>query len=100
MRSVKRTKAFKQDMKRESVGRYRYVMKEELADVIDALANDVPLDTLGRNYRDHELHLNLEGYRECHLRPDFILMYRKIDDELRILRLERLGSHRQVLGIE
>ena len=100
MRSIKRSKAFKQDMKRERHGQYRFVLKEELVNVIEALAKDIPLDTLKKDYRDHALHRNLEGYRECHLRPDLILLYCKIDEELQILRLERLGSHRQVLGIE
>lgn len=97
MRLIKRTKAFKNDMKRESKGQYRYVIKAELGDLIEALADDIPL---AAKYNDHALTRDLHGYRECRLRPDLILLYRKTDDEIRILRLERLGSHRQVLGIE
>ncbi|MBR1895259.1 MAG: type II toxin-antitoxin system mRNA interferase toxin, RelE/StbE family, partial [Pyramidobacter sp.] len=43
---------------------------------------------------------NFEDYRECHIRTDLILIYRKTYEEIHILRLESLGSHRQVLGIE
>ncbi|MCI6261234.1 MAG: type II toxin-antitoxin system YafQ family toxin [Pyramidobacter sp.] len=97
MRTIKHSSAFKRDVKREKKGRYREVFDTELLEIIDQLANDIPLD---EKYQDHELQRNLRGYRECHVRGDFLLLYQKIDGELKILRLERLGSHRQVLGIE
>ena len=97
MRTIKHSSAFKRDVKREKKGRYREVFDTELLEIIDRLANDIPLD---KKYQDHELQRDLEGYRECHVRGDFLLLYQKIDGELKILRLERLGSHRQVLGIE
>ena len=97
MRTIKHSSAFKRDVKREKKGRYCEVFDTELLAIINNLANDVPLD---EKYQDHELQRNLSGYRECHVRVDFLLLYQKIDGELKILRHERLGSHRQVLGIE
>lgn len=97
MRKIKHTSAFKRDVRREKRGVYREIFDTELEDVINTLANDAALD---KKYVDHNLHYNFEGYRECHIRADLILLYRKTDKEIRVLRLERLGSHRQVLGIE
>ncbi len=36
------------------------------------------------------------GYRECHIKPDLLLIYRKVDDD--ILRLARLDSHSKIFG--
>ena len=43
--------------------------------------------------RDHDLIGNWKGFRECHLKPDLLLIYRQIDDEL---QLARLGSHNEL----
>jgi len=49
--------------------------------------------------RDHDLTGDWHGYRKCHIKPDLLLIYRKIDnDEGGILRLARLGSHSQLFG--
>ena len=50
-------------------------------------------------YKDHELRGNFAGKRECHIGPDWLLMYEKDEGRL-ILLLIRTGRHRQVLGIE
>jgi mRNA interferase YafQ len=47
----------------------------------------------GPNLRDHPLFGNLKGYRELHLEPDWLLIYRKTDTEL---QLARLGSHSEL----
>jgi mRNA interferase YafQ len=47
-------------------------------------------------YRDHALIGDWAGYRECHLKPDLLLIYRKPDVET--LRLARLGSHGDLFG--
>jgi mRNA interferase YafQ len=47
-------------------------------------------------YRDHALVGDWSGYRECHLKPDVLLIYRKPDVET--LRLARLGSHSDLFG--
>jgi mRNA interferase YafQ len=58
-----------------------------------ALANDDPLEP---RHRDHDLSGDWQGYRECHIKPDLLLIYRKTDMET--LRLARLGSHSELFG--
>lgn len=60
-----------------------------LKKVIDMLAND---EILPDKYRDHLLIGNYKGKHECHLEPDWLLIYEYLDDEL-ILFLTRTGSH-------
>lgn len=62
---------------------------EELADIITKLANDVPLE---ENHHDHELSGQLKGIRECHIRPDWLLEYKKTETKL-ILTLIDSGTH-------
>ncbi|MBQ8089751.1 MAG: type II toxin-antitoxin system YafQ family toxin [Pyramidobacter sp.] len=97
MRSVEQTSAFKKDFKRESKGRYRLVLKEEFKEIVCDIASDKPL---AERYCDHALTENFKGFRVCHIRPNLLLMYMKIDNEVRIVRLVRLGDHDKVLNIE
>ena len=93
MRTIERASAFKRDYKREAKGRHRVTLDAELLPVLAVLANDEALDD---RYRDHNLSGNWAGYRECHIKPDLLLIYRKTDhDEL---RLARLGSHGELFG--
>ncbi|ENY1010430.1 type II toxin-antitoxin system YafQ family toxin [Pseudomonas aeruginosa] len=46
--------------------------------------------------RDHDLSGDWAGYRECHIKPDLLLIYRKSDADT--LRLARLGSHSELFG--
>lgn len=96
MRTIERPKPFRQDLKRELKGRHKKILDRggELETVILHLANDVPLDA---SYRDHPLHHNWEGSRECHIKPDFLLIYTLEGEDLLIL--ERLGSHSEILGL-
>jgi mRNA interferase YafQ len=57
------------------------------------LANDQQLEP---RYRDHDLSGDWAGYRECHVKTDLLLIYRKSGDDL--LRLARLGSHSELFG--
>ena len=57
--------------------------------VIDKLANGEKLD---EKYRDHALGGALKGFRDCHVRPDLVLIYRIYKKEL-ILYASRIGSH-------
>ncbi len=57
------------------------------------LTDDKPLNA---RYRDHDLSGNWAGYRECHLKPDLLLIYRKSNSN--ILRLARLGSHSELFS--
>lgn len=93
MRTIERSTKFKKDYKRESKGRYRDILESELKMVLVALMKD---ESLGIHYRDHDLSGNWAGYRECHIKPDFLLIYRKLDGD--ILKLARLGSHSELFG--
>ena len=52
--------------------------------------------SLEARYRDHDLSGDWAGYRECHIKPDLLLIYRK--SEPSTLRLARLGSHSELFG--
>ncbi len=56
-------------------------------------------EMLPDRYRDHVLKGSLQGTRECHIGPDWLLRYAKNEDTL-ILLLISTGDHRRVLGIE
>lgn len=93
MRTIERASAFKRDYKRETKGRYRTTLADELKSVLLALVTDQPLDA---KFRDHDLTGDWAGYRECHVKPDLLLIYRKSEPDL--LRLARLGSHSELFG--
>ena len=63
-----------------------------LHSVVAQLANDEPLS---EKQRDHELSGDYAGYRECHIQPDWLLVYKKENDIL-ILTLARLGNHNEL----
>ena len=92
MRSIKQTSAFKKDLKRESSGKYKLILKEELWDIVNLLANDLPLPEI---YNDHILIGNWKDHGECQIRRDFLLIYLKTTDNK--LYLVRLGSHSEIL---
>ena len=93
MRTIDRPGSFKRDYKREAKGQHRATLDEELLPVIKALVADLPLDA---HYRDHPLVGDWAGYRECHIKPDLLLIYRKSGDDL--LVLARLGSHSELFS--
>ena len=93
MRTIDRASSFKRDYKREARGLHRASLDTELRTVLVALATDQPLDA---RYRDHDLSGDWAGYRECHVKPDLLLIYRK--SEADTLRLARLGSHSELFG--
>ena len=59
----------------------------KLANAVRMLAQDILLPS---NFKEHPLKGKWSGYRECHLSPDWIMIYRKTDD---MLILERTGTH-------
>ena len=61
----------------------------ELNKVINSLAAG---ETLPEKYRDHLLSGNWRNHRECHIAPDWLLIY-KIDNNVLVLTLARTGSH-------
>ena len=93
MRTIERATAFKRDYKREAKGRHGTMLAADLAAVLETLAADTPLEP---RLRDHELAGDWTGYRDCHVKPDLVLIYRKVDSD--ILRLARLGSHSELFG--
>lgn len=93
MRTIERSSLFKRDYKRKRKGQHRATLDDVLVPVLAALSNDKPLEP---RHRDHELSGDWKGYRECHVMPDLLLIYRKYGAEL--LRLARLGSHSQLFG--
>ena len=54
-------------------------------------------NSLPEKYRDHQLGGDLHDFRECHIEPDWLLVYQIIQDRL-ILRLIRTGSHSDLFG--
>lgn len=72
-------------------GRYRTSLDASLTRVLRTLVADKPLDPY---QRDHDLSGDWAGYRECHVKPDLLLIYRKSGDGT--LRLARLGSHSEL----
>ena len=93
MTTIERSTTFKRDYKREAKGRHRATLDADLISVLAALAEDKPL---APRLRDHDLSGEWAGYRDCHLRPDLVLIDRKPDANT--LRLARLGSHSEVFG--
>lgn len=68
---------------------------ELLDNIIIKLANN---EKLSEKCNDHDLHGNWEGYRECHISPDWLLVYKYNNNRLALL-LTRTGSHTNILNI-
>ena len=85
MRTIERSTPFKRDFKKHGD------IDSGLIEVLFKLLND---EELPEKYRDHSLSGDWLGYRECHIKPDLLLIYKKSDDN--ILRLARLGSHSEL----
>ena len=77
MRTTSQTRQFKKDYKREARGRYASNLDADLLSALGLLAAD---HSLPQRYRDHELIGSFTDHRECHLRPDLLLIYIKPDE--------------------
>ncbi|MCM1498726.1 MAG: type II toxin-antitoxin system YafQ family toxin [Clostridium sp.] len=77
---------FKKDLK---LARKRGCKIERLRDVVNVLANGQKLD---EKHHDHGLAGNYNGFRECHVEPDWLLIYRIHQDALELF-LFRTGTH-------
>lgn len=86
MLTIKYETTFKKDFKRVVKRGYHIPLMET---VIDMLANEIPLHP---KYKDHPLSGNYADCRECHITPDWLLVY-KIDNDELILALTRTGTH-------
>lgn len=91
MRTVKYTGRFKRDYRREKSARHGKRLDDLLMDVVDLLAVD---ESLPRRHFDHALTGEWSDHRDCHIRPDLVLIYRKPDGDT--LELVRLGSHSEL----
>lgn len=90
MLELKRTKRFKHDFKK--VAKQPFYDEKLFEYVIGELLAQRPLD---ESFRDHELvgsHRKIKGCRECHIKPDWLLVY-KVDGDQLILYLLETGSH-------
>lgn len=88
---VKPTTQFKKDYK---LAVKRGLKIDLLKDVIAALAMG---EKLPEKNKDHALTGNWVGHRECHILPDWLLIYR-IEDDVLVLTLARTGSHSDLFG--
>lgn len=85
MKEIKASRNFLKDLKKAG-------LLPELVDVLYHLQNGIPL---AAKYRDHALSGSLAGFRDCHVKPDLVLIYRVMPD---LLELHKLGSHSEVFG--
>lgn len=87
MRTIDRSSIFKRDFKKHGE------IDVALIEVLYKLIND---EVLPEKYRDHALTGDWLGYRECHIKPDLLLIYKQSNEDS--LRLARLGSHSELFG--
>ncbi|WP_163248034.1 type II toxin-antitoxin system RelE/ParE family toxin [Campylobacter fetus] len=78
-------KQFKKLSKAEQLG---------INEVVKILSNG---ETLDPKFKDHDLKLNFSGFRECHIKPNLLLVY-QIKNEILELYLAATGSHQEVFG--
>lgn len=83
------TTQFKKDLK---LAKKQNKDLDKLFSVIEVLARG---ETLPPQYRDHDLSGNYKGTRECHVEPDWLLIY-VIQDNVLVLMLYRLGTHSEL----
>lgn len=88
MRRIERTNAFKRDYKRVKATPKHRDIETLLRQVLQLLAAD---SSLPERNRDHALAGEWQDHRDCHIKPDLVLIYRKPNDET--VQLVRLGSH-------
>jgi mRNA interferase YafQ len=86
---IRRSSQFKKDLKK--------IIRQGknlnlLEDVVTTLQEQKPLDT---KHCDHSLTGEWSSYRECHLSPDWLLIY-KVEEDLQLLKLMRTGSHSEL----
>ena len=90
MLKVRYSTKFKKDFK---LAKKRGLPMQELKTVIEKLAAGIPLE---EKHRGHALTGNYTMFRECHIRPDWLLIYRINDMELELIA-HRTGTHSDLL---
>ena len=91
MRTVRRTAQFRRDFKRVKRGFHGGHLDATLLKTLELLAADMPLPP---RYVDHPMKGQYNDCRDCHLRPDLVLVYRKRGAN--VLELIRIGTHTQL----
>ncbi len=86
MRSIEVSSQFKRDAKKN----YLSLLTPAWGEVLNCLVND---STIPAKYKDHALIGNYRGFRNCHIKPDLVLIYRVRSDTVDLVRL---GSHSEV----
>ncbi|OYW55405.1 MAG: addiction module toxin RelE [Hyphomicrobium sp. 32-62-53] len=89
MQTIEYTKSFKQDFKRVKRGRHRNI-EELLENALEILLSGKALPA---RYRDHSLTGQWAGFRDCHIKPDLVLIYRAIPEKIQLVRI---GSHSEL----
>ncbi len=87
--TIKRSTQFKRDLKKTIKQGKKLAVLEEVVIKLQRR------EGLPGKYRDHNLGGNWNGYRECHLEPDWLLIYKLNEAEL-YLYLTRIGSHSEL----
>lgn len=82
------TTQFKKDFK---LAKKQQLNTSLLEEIIEKLINEIPLD---EKYKDHPLKNNWNGHRECHILPDWLLIYKKTSTEIAFVRT---GTHSELL---
>jgi mRNA interferase YafQ len=90
MRQPHATNQFKRDVRRM---KRRHKAMHKLKSVIDTLSQDIPLEP---RFKDHSLIGKYKGRRECHIQPDWLLIYQLEGDHH--ITLERTGTHSDLFG--
>ncbi len=88
IKTLSYSKKFKKDIKKQ----YIELVSTEF---LTALSHLMRGEALPAKFKDHALSGELKGLRDCHIKPDLVLIYRSVDD---ILELHRLGSHSEIFG--
>jgi mRNA interferase YafQ len=91
MRKIERTTRFKKDYRRETKGQYRLTLDRDLVKIVGMLVANTRLP---EKFRDHALTGDWKDHRDCHIKPDLVLIYRLPDEET--LQLVRIGSHSEL----
>ena len=85
---IVKSKSFKKDFKK-----LKKKKKSDTLNIILKLAKGEPLE---EKYKDHQMVGELKSFRDCHVRPDLILIYKYNDIEVELYLL-RIGSHSKLL---
>lgn len=80
--------SFKRDLKKYHLA----LIGEAWTDISNCLLNDLPMP---EKYRDHDLTGNWKDFRDCHVQPDLVLIYRIVGD---VVELHRLNTHSELFG--